>query len=100
MESDAGLVQEIPSARLTDTILLNGAAQPPRMIAQPQAARCLTGRPQEKAPVSLPNAIAIAMRFGHLLDFPEHPHKGRTQADDDAQKQQRQARGCEHVDHP
>jgi hypothetical protein len=43
--------------------------------------------------VSLSNAIAVAMRFGHLLDFPEHPHKGRTQADDDAQKQQRQPPG-------
>ena len=50
--------------------------------------------------VSLSEAIAVAMRFGHLLDFPEQPHKGRAQADDDAQKQQRQARGCEHVDHP
>src|ERR1700716_3741699 len=34
--------------------------------------------------VSLSEAIAVAMRFGHLLDFPEHPHKGRAQADDDA----------------
>jgi hypothetical protein len=40
------------------------------------------------------------MRFGGLLDFPEHPYKGDTQTDDDAQKQQRQAWGCEHGQHP
>jgi hypothetical protein len=53
--------------------------------------------PAGESAVGLPEAIAIAPRFGHLLDFPEHPHKGRTQADDDPQKQQRQARDCEHV---
>ena len=40
------------------------------------------------------------MRFGGLLDFPKHPYKGDTQTDDDAQKQQRQTRGCEHGEHP
>jgi hypothetical protein len=59
----------------------------------------MAGRPLEKTPVSLSEAIAVAMRFGHLLDFPEHPNKSRPQADDDAQKKQRQARCCEHVDH-
>jgi hypothetical protein len=39
-------------------------------------------------------------RFGRLLDLPEHPHKGDAQTDDDAQKHQRQGRGCEHGEHP
>ena len=47
----------------------------------------------------LSQSIAVAARFGHLLDFPEHPHKGNAEADDDAQKQQRQAGGCEHGSH-
>jgi hypothetical protein len=33
--------------------------------------------------VSLSEAIAVAMRFGRLLDFPEHPYKGGAQADHD-----------------
>src|SRR5580692_10324225 len=44
-------------------------------------------------------AIAVAMRFGQLLDFIEHPDEGDTRADDDAQKQQRESRGCEHGEH-
>jgi hypothetical protein len=40
------------------------------------------------------------MRFGTLLDFPDHPDEGSAQPDHDAQKQQRQARGCEHGQHP
>ena len=44
-------------------------------------------------------AIAAAMRFGQLLDFLEHPDEGDTQADDDAQKQQLESRGCEHGEH-
>jgi hypothetical protein len=48
----------------------------------------------------LTEAIAVTMRFGCLLDLPEHPYEGRAQADDDAQKQQRQTRGCEHGEHP
>jgi hypothetical protein len=35
-----------------------------------------------------------------LLDLPEHPDKGYAQAYDDTQKHQRQARGCEHGEHP
>jgi hypothetical protein len=41
---------------------------------------------REKMPVGLSEAIAVAMRFGHLLDIPEHPRKGRAEANDDAQK--------------
>ncbi len=48
--------------------------------------------PGENA-VSLSDAIAVMTRFGHLLDFPEHPHKRSTQADDNAQEKQRQAPG-------
>ena len=51
-------------------------------------------------PVSLSESIAVATRFGGLLDLPEHPHEGNAQTDDDAQKYQRQARGCEHGEHP
>ncbi|HVD85626.1 MAG TPA: hypothetical protein VNC42_15540 [Bradyrhizobium sp.] len=51
-------------------------------------------------PVDLSEAIAVATRFGYLLDFPEHPHKGNAEADNDAQKQQRQAGCCEHAEHP
>jgi hypothetical protein len=46
----------------------------------------------EKIPVGLSEAIAVAMRLGHLLDLPQHPHKASAEADDGAQKQQRQAR--------
>ena len=35
----------------------------------------------------LSESIAVATPFGHLLDFPEHPHEGNAEADDDAQKQ-------------
>jgi len=35
----------------------------------------------------LSESITIATPFGHLLDFPEHPHEGNAEADDDAQKQ-------------
>ena len=51
-------------------------------------------------PLSLSEPIAVATWFGHLLDLPEHPHKRDAQADDDAQKQQRQGRSCEHGEHP
>jgi hypothetical protein len=34
--------------------------------------------------VSLSEANAVAIRLGGLLDFPEHPYKGDSQADDDA----------------
>src|SRR5450631_2320989 len=37
---------------------------------------------------------------GDLLEFPEHPDKGNTEADHDAQKHHGQARDCEHVEHP
>jgi hypothetical protein len=51
--------------------------------------------------IGLSDAIALAIRLGRLLlDFPEHPDEGRTQTDHDNQKQQRQCRGCEHVQHP
>jgi hypothetical protein len=40
------------------------------------------------------------MWLGDLLDLPKHPDKGNAQADNDAQKHQRQARGCEHGEHP
>jgi hypothetical protein len=48
----------------------------------------------------LSDAVAVTLRFGDLLDLPKHPDKGNAQADDDAQKHQRQARGCEHGEHP
>jgi hypothetical protein len=48
----------------------------------------------------LSDAAAVTMRFGDLLDLPEHPDKGNAEADDDAQKHQRQAGGCEHGEHP
>ena len=32
----------------------------------------------------LSESIAVATRFGHLLDFPEHPDNGNAEADDDA----------------
>jgi hypothetical protein len=48
----------------------------------------------------LSDAVAVTLRFGDLLDLPEHPDKGYAQADDDTQKHQRQARGCEHGEHP
>jgi hypothetical protein len=47
----------------------------------------------------LSEAIAVAMRFGYLFDFPEYPHKGYAQADDDTEEQQRQTGGCEHLKH-
>jgi hypothetical protein len=48
----------------------------------------------------LSEAVAVTLRFGDLLDLPKHPDKGNAEADDDAQKHQRQARGCEHGEHP
>jgi hypothetical protein len=42
---------------------------------------------------------SLAMRFEYLFDFPEYPHKGYTQADDDTEEQQRQTGGCEHLKH-
>ena len=35
-----------------------------------------------------------------LLEFPEHPHKGGAETDDDTQKQQRKSGSCEHGEHP
>jgi hypothetical protein len=61
-------------------------------------ARCVSLRALlENLLRGLSETIAVAARFGHLLDLPEHPHKGCAQADHDAQEQQRQAGGCEHV---
>ena len=57
-------------------------------------------RPDREDAGWLSESITVATRFGHLLDFPEHPHKGNAEADDDAQKQQRQAGGCEHGGYP
>jgi hypothetical protein len=54
----------------------------------------------KRMPIGLSEAIAVATRFGHLLDFPEHPHKGNAEADDNTQKQQREAGGCKHGEHP
>jgi len=54
----------------------------------------------KRMPIGLSKAIAVATRFGHLLDFPEHPHKGNAEADDNAQKQQREAGGCKHGEYP
>ena len=56
--------------------------------------------PRPKKPVGLSEPIAVTTRFGRLLDLPEHPNKGNAQTDDDGQKYQRQARGCEHGEHP
>ena len=58
------------------------------------------GQPRGEDADRLSESIAVATPFGHLLDFPEHPHEGNAEADDDAQKQQRQAGGCEHGEHP
>src|SRR6267142_4252606 len=66
----------------------------------PSAVRCRSFSAGKKMPVSLSEPIAVATLFGHLLDLPEHPHKRDAQADDDAQKQQRQGRSCEHGEHP
>ena len=57
-------------------------------------------RPDREDAGWLSESITVATRFGRLLDFPEHPHKGNAEADDDAQKQQCQAGGCEHGGHP
>src|SRR5258708_9921636 len=57
-------------------------------------------RPDREDAGWLSESITVATRFGHLLDFPEHPHKGNAEAEDDAQKQQCQAGGCEHGGHP
>jgi hypothetical protein len=57
-------------------------------------------RPDREDVGWLSESITVATRFGQLLDFPEHPHKGNAEADDDAQKQQRQSGGCEHGGHP
>jgi hypothetical protein len=46
------------------------------------------------------DAVAVTVRLGDLLEFPEHPDKGNAEADDDAQKHQGQARSCEHGEHP
>jgi hypothetical protein len=60
--------------------------------------RCCPPGPRGEDAGRLSESIAVATRFGHLLDFPEHPDKGNAEADDDAQKQQCQAGGCEHGD--
>src|SRR6478672_4162357 len=47
-----------------------------------------------------PGAIALATRPGNYpFDFPEYPDEARTQTDDDAEEQQGQSRGREHVQH-
>jgi hypothetical protein len=86
------MVQEKQSAGLT------GIISP--IARGPTTARDHPSSTRPKMPVDLSEAIAVTMRFGHLLDLPEHPHKGYAQADDDAQEQQRQGRGCEHGEHP
>jgi hypothetical protein len=68
-------------------------------LARPLALYCADGLVFCPA-ARLSKAIAVTLQFGHTLDFPEHPDKGYTQADDDAQKNQGQARGCEHGEHP
>jgi hypothetical protein len=35
-----------------------------------------------------------------LLEFPEHPHKGGAETDDDAKEQQGIGRSCEHGERP
>jgi hypothetical protein len=72
MEPDAELVQEIQSAELTGSFALIGRGGTAARSAQP------------KDRSKLPKAIAVPMRFGRLLDFPEHPYESGTQADDDA----------------
>jgi hypothetical protein len=89
MEPDAGLVQEIQSARLEAKSRWQRAAPRGAIVFR---------RPKSAGRLSEP--IAVATRFGHLLDLPEHPHKGNSQTDDDAQKYQRQGWGCEHGEHP
>jgi hypothetical protein len=42
----------------------------------------------------------IPMRFGVLLDFPEHPHKSNAEANYDAQKKQRQPWRHDHGEDP
>jgi hypothetical protein len=83
------------------------------MVQEKQSARLSLDQSQEERGIfrafrwdrrSLSEAIAVAMRLrqmrlGHLLDFPEHPHKGYAQTDDDAEEQQRQTGGCKHLKH-
>src|SRR5450631_127124 len=73
-------------------------ASAPRSLGLAPSALALSQ--DQKLPVSLSEPIAVATRFGGLFDLPEHPHEGNAQTDDDAQKYQRQARGCEHGQHP
>ena len=68
--------------------------------ARPGAMRCRSFAGGKKMPLSLSEPIAVATLFGRLLDLPERPHERNAQADDDAQKQQRQGRSCEHGEHP
>jgi hypothetical protein len=93
MEPDADLVQKIQSAGLTIQHERRAA------IAEGDGRRAVAAASGRHA-VSLSKTIAVAMRFGGLFDFPKHPYKGGSQADHDAQKQQRQARGREHGQHP
>jgi len=71
-----------------------------RKVTRSSAMRCRFFSGGKKMPLSLSEPIDVATLFGHLLDLPEHPHKRDAQADDDAQKQQRQGRSCEHGEHP
>jgi hypothetical protein len=68
------------------------------LTARGLAARCRVSLTKKAAALSEP--IAVATRFGRFLNLPEHPHKGDTQTDDDAQKHERQGWGCEHGEHP
>ena len=89
MEPDAGLVQEIQSARLEAKSRWQRAAPRGTIVFR---------RPKSAGRLSEP--IAVATRFGHSFDLPEHPHKGNAETDDDAQKHKGQGRGCEHGEHP
>src|SRR5664279_926538 len=82
--ADAGLVQGIQSTGLIERIRSRATNPPDAVIIGMLSS----------------DAVAATVRFGDLLEFPEHPDKGNTQAHDDTQKHQRQARDCEHAEHP
>ena len=65
-------------------------AMPGGALSQAVPARRSGDRPEASATTAQPD----------LLEFPEHPHKGGAETNDDAQKQQSIGGSCEHGEHP
>src|SRR5262249_14518948 len=65
----------------------------------PDAQSGCSDRDVEEASRLSAEAVALAMRFRDLFDFPECPDKGGAEADDDAKENQGQGGGCEHGQH-